>query len=687
MTARPRSVPSFATTPMPPPPPHQPNPAGMPRTIGEYDVQRVLGAGGMATVYAALQRQPRRTVAIKVMRSAANAKSAMHRFKREIEILGRLRHPYIAQVYDAGIHVDDTGSVPYFVMEYVPGAKTIIEYATARELSLRDRVKLFIKVCAAVENGHLNKIIHRDLKPGNILIDENADPKVIDFGVARATEFDLTSSTMHTEEGRLIGTIQYMAPEQLEPTRQNLDARCDVYALGILLYKLLTGRPPYDLKGMPVFTAAQVIREDAPPKPSSLRPELKGDLETIILKALAKERERRYRTAGSLGRDLVRYLADKPIKARDAGLAYRVRLFARRHRTELIAAAVVGVVIVIAAAVLIQQQSRLDRVTPPPDDLVAGTPPGPPPAPVTTPMPANPEPAPLPDPVALTGHGAAITGFAASPDRPLLASVSADARLIVWDLERAQPRFTAADHDASIVAVAFSPAGDFVGTVDDAGRIVVVTTNGGRVERTHRHDCGAVHGLALAPGGAPVAVACAGFTVRVIGGDRPITCRGSAGSFRCVAFSPDGRLVAAGSDGGVVSVWDAVTGVTRHRDETLRDPIVAIAFTPAGALVTLTDQGLGRRWHPDGAEAAASFAVGLAGLRVASFDAAGGTVAAASADEVTVWDIDAATPLLAPRALEEAAGFTAVALTADRDAVAVGDAEGTVHLLGLRPVP
>ena len=151
------------------------------------------------------------------------------------------------------MHDDGGGAVPYFVMEYVPGAKTITEFIAARQLDVRERLKLFVKVCAAVEHGHRHKVIHRDLKPANILIDETGDPKIIDFGVAQAAELDVTSQTMHTEAGRLVGTLQYMSPEHLDSSLRDLDARCDVYALGVLLYKMLTGKPPHDLEALPVF--------------------------------------------------------------------------------------------------------------------------------------------------------------------------------------------------------------------------------------------------------------------------------------------------------------------------------------------------------------------------------------------------------------------------------------------------
>src|SRR5690606_14621646 len=232
------------------PPRPQPMPtdaAPVPIEIGGYRIQRVLGSGGMATVYAALQPQPRRIVALKVMKAAVASDIAFRRFKREIEILGKLHHPYIAQVFDAGTHAAADGTVmPYFVMEYISGGKNILQYVAEKQLDLRERLKLFAKVCAAVEHGHLNKIIHRDIKSSNILITPEGDPKVIDFGVAHATEIEVAGQTMHTEAGRLVGTLQYMSPEQVSGRPEDLDPRCDVYALGVLLYRMLTGRPPHD---------------------------------------------------------------------------------------------------------------------------------------------------------------------------------------------------------------------------------------------------------------------------------------------------------------------------------------------------------------------------------------------------------------------------------------------------------
>jgi len=224
---------------------------GIPKEIGRYKVRRTIGSGGMGTVYEAIQESPRRKVAIKVMRSGVTSRSAMRRFEYESQILGRLSHPCIAQVYEAGTYDDGTGGVPYFAMEYIIGAKTLLEYAKQKDLKVHERLVLFEQICDAVHHGHLKGIIHRDLKPDNILIDSSGNPKIIDFGVARSTDSDMVVTTLQTNVGQLIGTVQYMSPEQCEADPDLIDARSDVYSLGVVLYELLTGQPPYDLSSIP----------------------------------------------------------------------------------------------------------------------------------------------------------------------------------------------------------------------------------------------------------------------------------------------------------------------------------------------------------------------------------------------------------------------------------------------------
>ena len=322
----------------------------MPERIGHYTIQSVIASGGMGTVFKAVQESPRRTVAIKVMKAGVNTAAELRRFEFEAQLLGRLRHPGIAQIYEAGTHCADGSSVPFFAMEYIPNAKDIIHYSADKNLGTRERLELFAKVCEAVHHGHQRGIIHRDLKPGNILVGSSGNPRVIDFGVARATDSDMALTQHQTDVGQLVGTVQYMSPEQCEADPLDIDTRSDVYSLGIVLYELLCGCLPYDLHHVPVFEATRVIRDEVPPRPSKLNSKLRGDLETIVLKALEKDRDRRYQSAAEMGQDVQRYLVGDAITARPASSVYQLRVFARRNKGFLAAAS--AVVVVLAAGVI-----------------------------------------------------------------------------------------------------------------------------------------------------------------------------------------------------------------------------------------------------------------------------------------------------------------------------------------------
>jgi WD40 repeat protein/serine/threonine-protein kinase RIO1 len=324
---------------------------GTPDQIGRYSIKDVIGSGGMGTVYLAVQEQPRRTVALKIMKSGIASRSALRRFEYESQILGRLRHPHIAQVYEAGTHDDGSGSVAFFAMEYIPGARPITEYVAAKKLGTRDRLELFRKVCAAVHHGHQKGIIHRDLKPDNILVDPDGQPKIIDFGVARSTDSDMAVTSLQTDVGQLIGTLQYMSPEQCDADPHELDTRSDVYALGVVLYELLCERLPYEVSGAALHEAVRVVREVAPAKPSTVNRSLRGDLETVTLKALEKDRTRRYQSAAELAADLDRYLEGAPIQARPPSMVYQLRLLARRHRGAFAAASLVFLALIAATIV------------------------------------------------------------------------------------------------------------------------------------------------------------------------------------------------------------------------------------------------------------------------------------------------------------------------------------------------
>jgi eukaryotic-like serine/threonine-protein kinase len=317
------------------------------KRIGRYRLKRLIGVGGMGAVYEAVQDQPRRTVALKVMRSGIASRSSLRRFEFEAQLLGRLRHPGIAQVFEAGTHEALTGPVPYFAMEFIPGAASITEFVKIRRLTTEDRLKLFARVCDAVHHGHQKGIVHRDLKPSNILVDSSGDPKIIDFGVARATDSDMVVTTLQTDLGQLVGTLQYMSPEQCAADPSDIDTRSDVYALGIVLYELLTGQLPYNVTRSDLYEAARIIREEPPARLSSIDRTLRGDLETITLKAVEKDRARRYQSAAELGGDIHRYLRGEPIQARPASVGYQVRILARRHK------ALIAIVIAIATGLVL----------------------------------------------------------------------------------------------------------------------------------------------------------------------------------------------------------------------------------------------------------------------------------------------------------------------------------------------
>ena len=323
-------------------PPRDPS---LPRRIGRYEVIRLLGRGGMGAVYEAEQKNPVRRVAIKVVHADFAHPELLRRFEVEGQLLGRLQHPGIAQIYEADTFESGQGTRPFFAMEYVQG-RSLLDYAAQQELGTRARLELFARTCDALQHAHLRGVIHRDLKPGNILVDESGQPKVLDFGIARATDGDVQTTTLRTDVGQLLGTLAYMSPEQASGDPSLIDVRSDVYSLGVVLYQLLTNRLPYAVQGKVVHEAVRIVREEEPTPLSSVDPFLRGDVETIVGKALAKDVEHRYGSAAELASDLRRYLADEPIAARAPSAAYQLRKFVRRNK--VLVGGVVAVFFVLA---------------------------------------------------------------------------------------------------------------------------------------------------------------------------------------------------------------------------------------------------------------------------------------------------------------------------------------------------
>jgi serine/threonine protein kinase len=317
--------------------------------IGPYHLLQRIGAGGMGEVWLAEQREPvRRRVALKLIKAGMDTREVVARFESERQALALMDHPAIAKVFDAGSTPEGR---PYFVMEYVAGIP-ITDYCDKHKLSPRQRLELFILVCEGVQHAHQKAIIHRDLKPSNILVTEvdgKPVPRIIDFGVAKATSQRLSAGTMYTRVGSIIGTLGYMSPEQADSAGEDIDTRTDVYSLGVVLYELLVGALPFDFNKLAYDEILRRLREEDAPRPSTklrtvgggsaitaqnrgadlptLTRQLRGDADAIALKALEKDRARRYATPSELAADVGRYLRNEPVTARPASTGYRVRKY------------------------------------------------------------------------------------------------------------------------------------------------------------------------------------------------------------------------------------------------------------------------------------------------------------------------------------------------------------------------
>lgn len=586
-----------------------------PAAFGRYRVVRRLGEGGMGTVYEAEQDAPRRTVALKVMRRGLESSGLRKRFAQEASILGRLHHAGIAQVYEAGAAED--GHL-YFAMEFIRGLP-LGEHVRCHTLDARARIELAARVCDAVQHAHEQGVVHRDLKPANILVDESGQPKVLDFGVAHVAGGGLLDSTAHTRTGQLIGTLGYMSPEQVSADPRAIDARSDVYALGVILYELLAGRLPYQVDHLPMFEILHVVREEEPSRLGSVNRQWRGAIETIVAKALEKEKARRYQSAGELAEDLRRYLADEPIRARPASALYRVQRFVRRYKPLVAASAVVFAALVGATAISLrwareaQQSARLAQSRAYQAHLAAAV-------------------------AALSAHdvmGAArhleqapeeLRGWewrhlhsrlddrfaviASEPGETLSLLLRPDGlgvgrlthpSLFVTDLD-GQPIRTIAIEPAlsGVWKVRATRAGlrilDWVGESsvcvrDETGRVCLRL-------RVHHN------GAQFSPDGSRLAVFLnrdgrfGDFALYETASAKcAALCAGHNGKIYSVAFSPDGTRIASACEDGLSCLWDAATGakLAEYRGHTSK--VLSVAFRADGArVVTTSADGTVRQW-------------------------------------------------------------------------------------------
>ena len=596
-------------------------PAGT--TIGDFLLIRQIGSGATGIVYLAHQQHPARVVALKVLRQEFVASVVQRRFEIEAELLGHLHHPGIAQIYAA--HPGDATTPPYIAMELVSGPP-LTEFADSRRLSLPDRVELVALACDAVQHAHQRGVIHRDLKPGNILVNEEGQPKVLDFGVARAVGGQISLTTIETQTGQLVGTLPYMSPEQVEAAPEAIDTRTDIHALGVILFRVLTGRLPFGHDDPPLPELARRIVQDDAPRLSAVDPALRGDLDVIVSRALAKDKERRYASAAGLANDLRRYLAGQPIAASADSAWYLLRRQIGRYRLALAASAAVAIALAALAIYANFQRVRADRVNRQVEESLSTS-------------------------TIERGRLLSLTGNLPIAEEFVWRELfrrpdSRHARWTLSDVYSREPSVWAlAPHEEGTLSLRFSPDNRLMLTAGQLdGLVRLIDVESGRIVRS-------------------------------------LTASPQTG-IRRAFFTPDGATVIAGSKDGSVDVWDVRTGASRQRIPRLVPSLDDFAIAGGGSYAITLGGGALQAWSLPSGGLIADFTSLASGALAAAADATGSVALAVSGDgTVTALDISR------PGRLWQARAHTGQAISAAVAANGIAASGGTdslVHIWNAR---
>ncbi|MEX2139327.1 MAG: protein kinase [Pirellulales bacterium] len=634
--------------------------------IGPYKLLQQIGEGGFGAVYMAEQTEPlKRRVALKIIKPGLDSRQVLARFEAERQALALMDHPNIAKILDGGATADGR---PYFVMELVKGVP-ITMYCDEKQKTLKARLELFIPVCQAVQHAHQKGVIHRDLKPSNVLVapyDGIPVVKVIDFGVAKATGQRLTERTLFTEFGAVVGTLEYMSPEQAELNNQDIDTRSDVYSLGVLLYELLTGTTPLDrtrLKQTAFAELLRVIREEEPPKPSTrlsgskhtlpaiaaqrqteparLAKLVRGEMDWVVMKCLDKDRNCRYETAAGLARDLQRYLEGEAVLACPPSAGYRLRKFVRRNK-RLLATGSLALVALLAMLALFIGSAFTLRLQVALDDAESQR------------QKAE---------VFQYFHHIAVAQSAwyeanLGRARQLLDDCPRDQRGWEWAcLDRLcrGELLTIPDHTGwyGVHSVAFSPDGARI-AVASGNHVKVCDARTGRVLRLLQGHSGRVYGVAFSPDGRTIASTSADKTLRIwdaANGQEEHTISGDGGGLLGVAFSPDGTRVVSGSTDHNVLVWEIATGRRLRMLPGHSGEVRSVMFSPDGTrLASASTDSFAKLWDADTGSELHSLKAGKVLAFAVAFSPDGTRLATGGDDNtLRVWDVTTGSQVYALR--------------------------------------